>query len=71
MCGQNKLADVSWRINTNEESNKLITGKNVVRKIKSGRIAWLGYSESMEENRKIKEIMERKLILFRFRKYLK
>lgn len=71
MCGQNKLADVSWRINTNEENNKLITGKHSVRKIKSVRIAWLGYSESMEENQQIKEIMERKLILFRFRKYLK
>lgn len=45
--GWNKQADASWRIKTNEEPDKLAKRKNVVREIKSRRIAWLGHLERM------------------------
>jgi predicted small secreted protein len=39
--GPNIQADGSWRIKTNEEFYKLTKEKNIVRKIKSRRTAWL------------------------------
>ena len=39
--GSNIQADGSWRIKTNEDSDKLTKRKNIVREIKSRRIAWL------------------------------
>jgi hypothetical protein len=39
--GPNVQADGSWRIKTNEEFDKLTKRKNIVREIKSGRLAWL------------------------------
>jgi hypothetical protein len=51
----NKQADGSWRISTHEEFDKK---KNIVREIKSRRIALVGHLERMEEHQLTKKITE-------------
>jgi hypothetical protein len=58
ISGPNKLSDGSWRIKTNEELEKLAKRKNLVREVKSRRIAWLGLTERVEEHWLSKEITE-------------
>jgi len=48
--GLNVQADGSWRIKTNEEFDKLNKRKNIVREIKSGRLAWLVQLERNGKN---------------------
>jgi hypothetical protein len=57
---QNK--DGSWRIRMNYELNGLIKNADIVRFIKSRRIAWLGHMMRMDENRTPKRILEWKPI---------
>jgi hypothetical protein len=41
--GPTKEANCLWRIKTNEEMDKLIKRKNIIRLIKSQRLKWLGH----------------------------
>jgi hypothetical protein len=65
MFGLNKQADGFWRIEANEELDKLIKGKNIVRESKLRRIAWLGHLGRMEEHHLTKKITEWKSVAFR------
>ena len=59
--------DGSWRIRMNYELNKLIEKADIVRFIKSRRIAWLGYVMRMDDKRTPKRILEWKPIGTRIR----
>ena len=48
--------DGSWRITMNYELNKLIENADLVRFIKSRRLAWLGHVMWMDDNRTPKRI---------------
>jgi len=50
--------DGSWRIRMNHELNELIGNADIVRFIKSRRIAWLGHVMWMDEKRIPKRILE-------------
>ena len=50
--------DGSRRIRTNYELNKLIENADIVRFIKSRRIAWLGHVMRMDDKRTPKRILE-------------
>jgi len=50
--------DGSWRIRMNYELNKLIENADIVRFIKSRRIAWLGHVMRMNYKRTPKRILE-------------
>jgi hypothetical protein len=54
--------DGSWRIRMNYELNKLIGNADIVRFIKSGRIAWLGHVMRMDDKRTPKRILQWKPI---------
>jgi hypothetical protein len=45
-----------WRIKTNEELDKLIQRKNILRVIKSQRLKWLGHVERMPKEREVARI---------------
>jgi hypothetical protein len=62
---QNK--DGSWRIRTNYELNKLTENADIVRFIKSRRIAWIGHVMQMDDKRTPKRILEWKPIGKRIR----
>jgi IS5 family transposase len=51
----------------NHELNELIENADIVRVIKSRRIAWLGHVKQMDENRRRKRILEWKPIGRRIR----
>jgi hypothetical protein len=59
--------DGSWRIRMNYELNKLIENADIVRFIKSRRIAWLGHVMRMNNKRILKRILEWKPIGTRIR----
>jgi hypothetical protein len=48
--------NVLWRIKTNEELDKLIKQKNIIRFIKSRRLKWLGHVERMPNEREVARI---------------
>jgi hypothetical protein len=50
--------DGSWRIRTNYELNELIEDTDIVKFIKSGRIAWLGHVMRVDDKRTPKIILE-------------
>jgi hypothetical protein len=50
--------DGSWRIRMNYELNKLIENADIVRFIKSRRMAWLGHVMQMDDKRTPKRILE-------------
>jgi hypothetical protein len=54
--------DGSWRIRMNYELNKLIENTDIVRFIKSRRIAWLGRVMQMDDKKTPKRILEWKPI---------
>jgi hypothetical protein len=62
---QNK--DGFWRIRMNYELNELIKIADIVRFIKSRRIAWLGHVMRMVDKRKHKRMLEWKTIGTRIR----
>ena len=43
-------------IKTNEELDKLIQRKNIIRFIKSQRLKWLGHAERMQKDREVTKI---------------
>jgi hypothetical protein len=51
-------SDSSWRIRMNHELDYLIQGADIVRIIKSRRLAWLGHVARMEGNRITRRVME-------------
>ena len=57
---QNK--DGSWRIRINYELNELIENADIVRFIKSRRIAWLGHVMRMDDKRTPKRMLQWKPI---------
>ena len=57
----------SWRITMNYELNELIRKADIVRFIKSIRIAWLGHVMRMDDKRTPKRILEWKSIGTRIR----
>jgi hypothetical protein len=59
--------DGSWRIGTSCELNKLIGNADIVRFIKSRRIAWLGHVMRMDDKGTPKRILEWKPIGTRIR----
>ena len=48
--GPNKQPDGSWKIKTNIEFDNIMNHKNIVREIKSRRLAWLGHVERKEDD---------------------
>jgi len=56
-----------WRIRMNYEMNKLIENADIIRFIKSRRIAWLGHVMRMDDKRTPKRILEWKPIGTRIR----
>jgi hypothetical protein len=50
--------DGTWRIRRNDELNELIRSADIVRFIKSKRIAWIGHVMRMEETRMPKRLLE-------------
>ena len=59
--------DGSWRIRMNHKLNELIENADIVRFIKSRRIAWLGHVMQMDDRRTPKKILEWKPIGTRIR----
>ena len=56
--GPVKDKDGSWRIRTNYELNELIGNADIVKCVKSRRIAWLGHVMWMEEKRVPKRVLD-------------
>jgi hypothetical protein len=54
--GPTKQQNGLWRIKTNEELDKLIKQKNIMRFVKAQRLNWLGHIERMSEERVVKKI---------------
>jgi hypothetical protein len=54
--GPTKQQNGLWRIKTNEELDKLIKHKNIIRFVKAQRLNWLGHIERMSEERVVKKI---------------
>jgi hypothetical protein len=47
-----------WRVRTNQETEALIKEANIVRFIKSQRLAWYGHVNRMEDNKNVKALMK-------------
>ena len=56
-----------WRITDNEELNRSINGKDIVRFIKAQRIRWLGHVERIEVGAMPRKMMEGRLFIGRSR----
>jgi hypothetical protein len=54
--GPTQKANGEWRLKTNEELEKAINNKNIVRYIKYKRLSWLGHVERMTNERMAKTI---------------
>jgi hypothetical protein len=54
--GPTKQQNGLWRIRTNEELDKLIKHKNIIRFVKAQRLNWLGHIERMSKERVVKQI---------------
>jgi hypothetical protein len=54
--GPTKEVNSLWRIKTNEEMEKLIKQKNIIRFIKSQRLKWIGHLERMPNEREVTRI---------------
>jgi hypothetical protein len=63
--GPIKERDVTWRIKTNDELNKLIGNKIIINYIKSQRLGWLGHVHRMPEERMVKKVYEWKPMAIR------
>ena len=50
--------DGAWRIKINEELEKLIRKKNILRFIKSQRLRWAGHVIRMDTTRTVKKLTE-------------
>jgi len=43
--GPTRTDDGYWRIKTNQETNEILKGQNIIRLIKKQRLNWLGHVE--------------------------
>jgi len=48
--GPTKEKDGTWRINSNEELNRLTDNKNIINHIKAQRLAWFGHVRRMPDD---------------------
>ena len=48
--------DGYWRIKTNQETNDILKGRNIIGFIKKQRFNWLGHVERMAEDNNAKKI---------------
>ena len=55
----------TWRIRYNEELNRFIKGKDIVKFIKAQRIRWLGHVQRMEAGAMPRRVMEGRLFIGR------
>jgi hypothetical protein len=63
--GPTKQQNSLWRIKTNEELDKLIKHKNIIRFVKAQRINWLGHIERLSKERVVKQVSNWKPIASR------
>ena len=54
--GPTRTADGYWRIETNQEINDILKGKNIIGIIKKQRLNWLGHVERMAEDNIVQKI---------------
>jgi len=54
--GPTKEVNGLWGIKTNEELDRLIKRKNIIRFIKSQRLKWLGHVERMPNDKEVTRI---------------
>ena len=57
----------TWRIRYNEELNRFIKGKDIVKFIKAQRIRWLGHVKRMEAGAMPRGVMEGRLFIGRMK----
>ena len=58
ICGPTKGKDGTWRIESNEELNRLTGNKNIINHIKKQRLAWFGHLHRMPDNSMVKKVYE-------------
>jgi hypothetical protein len=58
ICGPVQDSNNEWRVRTNQETEALMKGENIVQFIKSQRLAWYGHVNRMEDNKNVKGIMK-------------
>ena len=63
--GPTKERDGTWRIISNNESDKLIRHKNIINYIKAQRLSWFGHLHQMSEERMVKKVYKWKPMLRR------
>ena len=56
--GPTKETDGTWRINSNEELNRLTGNKNIINYIKAQRLAWFGHVHLMPDDSMVKRVYE-------------
>jgi hypothetical protein len=56
-----KKEDGTWKIRTNKELTELCNNTDIVAKIRSRRIAWLGHLIRMEQGQMVKQLFDEKL----------
>jgi hypothetical protein len=53
--GPTKESDGTWRIESNDELNRLLGNKNIINYIKAQRLAWFGHVHRMSDNSMVKK----------------
>ena len=64
-CVYTEERDGTWRIETNDELDKLMRHKNLINCIKAQRLSWFGRLQRMAEERMDKGVCKWKLMLTR------
>jgi hypothetical protein len=54
--GPVKSPDAAWRLQNNEELDRIIRKQNIVRQIKAKRLGWFGHIQRMDEHRITRKI---------------
>jgi len=60
--GPTRTDDGYWRIETNQEINDILKGKNIIGFIKKQRLNWLGHVDRMAEDNIVQKIKREKLM---------
>jgi hypothetical protein len=63
--GPTKERDVTWKIQTNDESDKLIRHKNIINQVRAQRLSWFGHLHRMSVERMVKRVYKWKPMLTR------